>query len=44
MGRLHDQMKMDLELKNYSPKTKACYLACVKSFALHFGKSPVGNE
>jgi site-specific recombinase XerD len=33
-------MKMDLELKNYSPKTKACYLACVKSFALHFGKSP----
>ncbi len=40
MGRLHDQMKRDLELKNYSPKTRSCYLASVKSFALHFHRSP----
>jgi len=40
MGRLHDQMKRDLELKNYSPKTRACYLAAVKSIALHFQRSP----
>lgn len=40
MGRLHDQMKMDLELKNYSPKTRSSYLACVRSFAFHFGQSP----
>ena len=40
MGRLHDQMKMDLELKNYSSKTNSCYLACVRSFAFHFGQSP----
>ena len=40
MGRLHDQMKRDLELKNYSPKTRSCYLASVKSFAIHFHRSP----
>jgi len=40
MGKLHDQMKRDLELKNYSPKTRSCYLASVKSFALHFNRSP----
>ncbi len=40
MGRLHDQMKRDMELKNYSPKTRSCYLASVKSFALHFHRSP----
>src|SRR4030042_2826550 len=40
MGTLRDQMKRDLELKNYSPKTRACYLAAVKSFALHFHRSP----
>ena len=39
MGRLHDQMKRDLELKNYSPKTRSCYLAAVKGFALHFHRS-----
>jgi len=33
-------MKMDLELKNYSSKTRSCYLACVRSFALHFNQSP----
>lgn len=40
MGKLHDQMKRDLELKNYSPKTRSAYLASVKSFALHFHRSP----
>jgi len=40
MGKLHDQMKRDLELKHYSPKTRSCYLASVKSFALHFHRSP----
>jgi len=40
MGRLHDQMKRDLELKNYSPKTRSCYLASVRGFALHFHRSP----
>jgi len=29
-----------LELKNYSSKTRSCYLASVKSFALHFHRSP----
>ena len=40
MGKLYDQMKMDLELKNYSARTRQCYLACMRSFTLHFGKSP----
>lgn len=40
MGRLYDEMKMDLELKNYSPKTRYCYLACMKNFALHFRQAP----
>src|SRR4030067_3272408 len=40
MGRLRDQMKRDLELKSYSPKTRACYLASVKSVALHFHRCP----
>ena len=40
MGRLHDQMKRDLELKNYSPKTRSAYLASVRSFVLHFHRSP----
>lgn len=40
MGKLYDQMKMDLDLKNYSAKTTACYLACVRNFAVHFGRSP----
>jgi site-specific recombinase XerD len=40
MGELRDQMKRDLELKNYSPKTRVCYLTAVKSFALHFHRSP----
>jgi len=46
MGKLHDEMKRDLELKNYSPKTQSCYLASVKNFALYFHRSPaeLANE
>jgi hypothetical protein len=40
MGKLYDQMKVDLELKNLSPRTRSCYLTWVKSFALHFLRSP----
>ena len=41
MGRLYDQMKMDLELKNFSPKTVSCYLDCMVHFVRHYGRSPV---
>ena len=40
MGKLYEQMKMDLELKNLSPRTRSCYLTWVRSFALHFHRSP----
>lgn len=40
MGRLHDQMKRDLELRNFSPRTRSIYLACVRRFALYFHRSP----
>jgi integrase/recombinase XerD len=41
MGRLYDQMKMDLELKNYSPETVSCYLRWMVQFVRHYGRSPV---
>jgi len=41
MGALYDQMKMDLELKNFSPKTITCYLTCMVNFVRHYGRSPV---
>jgi len=41
MGRLYDQMKMDLELKNLSPKTVSCYLHWMVEFVRHYGLSPV---
>jgi site-specific recombinase XerD len=34
-------MKMDLELKNFSPKTIRCYLDCMVNFVRHYGRSPV---
>jgi integrase/recombinase XerD len=40
MGRLQDQMRMDLELKNLSPRTRSCYLTWMRSFAIHFHRSP----
>ncbi len=46
MGKLRDQMEMDMKLRGLSPKTISCYLACMKNIALHFGKSPaeLGDE
>jgi len=41
MGQLYDQMKMDLELKNFSPKTITCYLDCMVNFVRHYARSPV---
>jgi len=46
MGKLREQMKMDLKLKGYSPKTQAAYLGYMKKFAQYFGRSPakMGEE
>jgi len=46
MGKLHDQLKRDLELKGYSPNTCRNYLAHVRRFVQHFHRSPeqMGNE
>lgn len=40
MGKLKDQMEMDMKLRRFSRKTISCYLACMKSVAIHFGRSP----
>ena len=40
MGKLRDQMEMDMKLRRFSPKTISCYLTCMKNVAVHFGKSP----
>lgn len=40
MTRLREKMRMDLELKNYSPKTKEAYISHVKRYAQYFDKSP----
>ena len=40
MGKLRDQMTMDMRLKGMSPKTISCYVGCMKAVAAHFGKSP----
>jgi site-specific recombinase XerD len=46
MGKLRDQMAMDMRLRRFSPKTIACYLACMRGVAKHFRKSPaeLGEE
>lgn len=46
MGKLRDQMEMDMRLRRFSPKTITCYLACMKGVAKHFRKSPaeLGDE
>lgn len=46
MGELRDRMKMDMELKNLSPRTKKIYLCWMKQFTIHYGKSPdqLGDE
>jgi integrase/recombinase XerD len=40
MGKLRDQMKVDMELKNLSLRTIGTYLGWVSKFALYYGKSP----
>ena len=46
MGKLYDRMKMDLELRGFSPKTPQNYLGNVRRFATHFERSPeqLGRE
>jgi hypothetical protein len=43
MGRLHDEMKMDSELKNYSPRTRSCYLTGMKHCQGNLG-GPVDSD
>jgi len=46
MESVCDRLKMDMELRNYSPHTRVCYLACVRRFLHHFSRSPeeIGKE
>lgn len=46
MGKLRDQMKMELELKNYAPKTITAYLGHMTAFTRLFMRSPaeMGEE
>ena len=44
MGKLRDQMEMDMKLRGLSPRTISCYLSCMKNIAIHFGKSPAELE
>jgi site-specific recombinase XerD len=40
MGKLREKMLSDLELRNYSQKTKTEYIRCATNFAAHFWLSP----
>jgi len=40
MGKLRDQMLMDMELRNFSPKTIKAYLNHMTNFTRKFGRSP----
>ena len=40
MSKLRDKMKMDMELKGYSPGTIKGYIAQVNNFARFHNKSP----
>ena len=46
MGKLQEQLKRDMALKRYSPRTCASYLAWVKDFVRYYGRSPeaLGTE
>lgn len=46
MGQLRDQMKMELELRNYAPKTITAYLGHMVGYTKLFMKSPaeMGDE
>ena len=40
MGKLYDQMKMEMELRNYAPKTITAYLGHMTTYTRLFKKSP----
>lgn len=40
MGKLRDQMEMDMKLRRLRPRTISCYLDRMRSVSIHFGKSP----
>ena len=40
MGKLRDQMEMDMKLRRLRPRTISCYLDRMRSVAIHFRKSP----
>ena len=40
MSELREKMKMDMELKGYSPKTIKSYIGHVSNFAKYYNKSP----
>lgn len=40
MPTLREQMRMNMELKGFSPKTQAAYIRSVLQYAKHYGKSP----
>ena len=42
MGRLHDRMKRDMELRHLSRRTQDCYLLCMRNYTRYFGVSPEG--
>jgi|TARA_B100000315_G_scaffold12426_1_gene11768 site-specific recombinase XerD len=46
MSELRERLERDLELKGFSPRTRACYLSWVKDYARYFGRSPdqLGTE
>ena len=46
MENVCNRFKMDMELRNYSPHTRVCYLACIRRFLRHFPQSPeeIGKE
>ena len=46
MGQFYDRMKMDLELRGFSPKTQQNYLGNVRRYVAHYHRSPetLGRE
>ena len=40
MSELREKMKMDMELKGYSPTTIKSYIGHVSNFAKYYNKSP----
>jgi integrase/recombinase XerD len=46
MGKLHDQMKRDMEIGHLSRRTQDCYLVWMRNFVRHFAVSPekLGEE